>query len=178
MIRGKRVILRVVTEGDLALLHTLQSDLSLRGEFLLSKLTPEPLFQKEFRETGFLARDKGLLLIADLQGHLIGNIGYFSVNYMDGFELWYQLFEIASRGTGLMTEALKMAVQYLFGVHKINRLQLAIAPSNEASSRVATKCGFTLEGKLRGSVFHRGSSQDLLLYSLLRAELDACQSAP
>ena len=47
---------------------------------------------------------------------------------------------------------------------------LATAPENEASKRLALKCGFKFEGTLRGNIFHHGQNSDSLLYSLLRAE--------
>jgi RimJ/RimL family protein N-acetyltransferase len=108
--------------------------------------------------------------VTDLEDRLLGDMVYFKVNYMDGFEIGYQLFDPAARNGGLMTEALRLTVRYLFEHHKINRLQIATQTGNEASKRLALKCGFRLEGTLRGFVLHRGHDSDLLIYSLLRSE--------
>ena len=40
---------------------------------------------------------------------MLGDMVYFKVNYMDGFEIGYHLFDPAARNRGLMTEALPMA---------------------------------------------------------------------
>ena len=80
--------------------------------------------------------------MTDLDDRLVGTIVYFNVNYMDGFEIGYHLFDVAARNRGLMSEALRMAIDYLFAHHKINRLQIVTAPDNEPSKRLALKCGF------------------------------------
>jgi RimJ/RimL family protein N-acetyltransferase len=170
MIRGQRVALRTVRETDLAAVYLLLNDVALQGEHLALPLRSEPSFRKEFEETGFINAHRGRLLVTDLDDRVLGTIVYFSVNYMDGFEIGYHLFDPAARNTGLMSEALLLAVRYLFSQHKINRLQIATAVDNEASKRLALKCGFRLEGTLRGNVFHHGHNRDSLLYSLLRAD--------
>jgi [ribosomal protein S5]-alanine N-acetyltransferase len=170
MIRGTRCILRTVREADLAELILLVNDKSLQGDYLSLPLRSEPSLRKEYAETGFLGDRRGRFLVTDFDGRLLGTVVYFNVNYMDGFELGYHLFDAAARNKGLMGEAVPMATDYLFSHHKINRLQVVIAPDNEPSKRLALKCGFRLEGTLRGNVFHHGTNHDSLLYSLLRAD--------
>ena len=170
MIRGERIALRTVRLTDLPALYLRISDLSIQGEHLALPLRSEPSFRKEFDETGFLDARRGRFLVTDLEDRMLGTIVYFSVNYMDGFEIGYHLFDPALRNTGVMSEALRLAVRYLFASHKINRLQIATAVDNEASKRLALKSGFRLEGTLRGNVFHHGHNSDSLLYSLLRDE--------
>ena len=173
MIRGLRCILRTVREADLAQLYTLVSDTSLQGDYMSLPLRSEPSFRKEFAETGFLGAKRGRFLVTDFDDRMLGTVVYFDVNYMDGFEIGYHLFDPAARNRGVMGEAVPMAMDYLFSHHKINRMQVVIAPENEASKRLALKCGFSFEGTLRGNVFHHGRNHDSLLYSLLRADAKA-----
>jgi RimJ/RimL family protein N-acetyltransferase len=170
MIRGERVALRTVRRTDLDALYLLINDAALKGEYLSPPLRSETAFRKEFDETGFFGPGRGHFLVTDLDDRVLGDMMYFKVNYMDGFEIGYQSFDPALRNTGLMTEALRLTVRYLFERHKINRLQIVTQPGNEASKRLALKCGFQLEGTLRGFVLHRGHPRDALLYSLLRSE--------
>ena len=175
MIRGKRVVIRAVREGDLSNLFSLHNDVSLRGAEPSLGLISAVEFQKVYREDGFLGKNKGQLVVADHDDRIIGYVSYFTVGLIDGFELAYCLFDVAARGTGVMTEALRLVITHLFDSHKINRLQIATLPSNESSRRLALRCGFRLEGTLRGSYFHRGKNEDVLLFSLLRAEHEASQ---
>lgn len=168
MIRGQRCALRTVRETDLPALYLLINDVSLQGEHLALPLRSEPSFRKEFDETGFLSDARGRFLVTDHADRMLGTVVYFNVNYMDGFEIGYHLFDPAARNKGVMSEAVGLAIDYLFSRHKINRLQIVTAPENEASKRLALKCGFRLEGTLRGNVFDHGHSRDSLLYSRLR----------
>jgi L-amino acid N-acyltransferase YncA len=61
-------------------------------------------------------------------------------------------------------------VDYLTGAKKQHRIHLVIVPGNEASRRVAEKCGFVPEGTVRGAFFNGGRNHDVLLYSLLRTD--------
>jgi [ribosomal protein S5]-alanine N-acetyltransferase len=104
-------------------------------------------------------------------GEMAGHIEFFiPVAYWDAFELSYQLYGDRFAGRGYTTEAVQLLVDYLFAVKKQNRIHLVIVPENAASVRVAEKCGFVLEGTVRGAFFNQGRSNDVLLYSLLRAD--------
>jgi RimJ/RimL family protein N-acetyltransferase len=50
-------------------------------------------------------------------------------------------------------------------VDEVN-LGFLIHPDNADSVRVAERCGFTLEGRIRQGWFHRGSWHDVLVYGL------------
>ena len=67
---------------------------------------------------------------------------------------------------GYVTEAVQLLVDHLFATKKKHRIHLVIVPENAASRRIAEKCGFTLEGTVRGAFFNDGRNQDVLLYSL------------
>lgn len=86
------------------------------------------------------------------------------------FERSYQLYDSGFAGRGYVTEAVQLCVDYLFATKKFNRIQLVIVPENGASRRIAEKCGFALEGTARGAFFNDGRSQDVLIYSLVRAD--------
>ncbi len=69
------------------------------------------------------------------------------VSYWDAFELSYQLYDERHAGQGYTTEAVQLTVDYLTATKKQHRIHLVIVPGNEASVRVAEKCGFVLEGR-------------------------------
>lgn len=151
MIPGKHVLLRTVRESDLDPLFAFLSDLSTRGEHFPIRLPSEPQFRKEFRESGFWGDSFGRLLICGPEGHVLGSIWYFqTAPYYDGVEIGYHLFDVGSRGKGFVSEALALLAEFLFASRKIHRLQLTVMLGNEASRRVAQKCGFRSEGAGRG----------------------------
>ena len=77
-----------------------------------------------------------------------------------------------------MTEAVQLLTDYLFATKKVNRVHLVIVPENSGSRRIAQKCGFALEGTVRGAFFNDGRSQDVLLYALLRDDPRPWHGAP
>jgi ribosomal-protein-alanine N-acetyltransferase len=69
-----------------------------------------------------------------------------------------------------MTEALQLFVDHLFDTKPVVRLQLTIAPENEASKAVAKKVGFTFEGVARGSFYVRGAPRDMEIWAILNSD--------
>ncbi len=131
----------------------------------------ETAFKREFGEHGFWQKTEGMLVITTIEGEIAGHVEFFRpVSYWDAWELSYQLYDDQFAGRGYVTEAVQLLIDYLFGAKKENRIHLVIVPENGASRRIAEKCGFTLEGTARGAFFNDGRSQDVLIYSLLRAD--------
>jgi [ribosomal protein S5]-alanine N-acetyltransferase len=171
MLRGKVLRLRTVRQRDLDVLYTKLNDLDYRGSFFPLGIQGEPVFRRKFEEDGFWSKDEGLLLMIDPNDEVVGEIEFYPiVHYLTGYELSYLVFGSDHREKGYATEAVSLLTAYLFQ-KPINRVQLAIHPENEASRRVATKSGYTLEGVLRGAWFHHGTFQDLEIWSVLRDEL-------
>jgi [ribosomal protein S5]-alanine N-acetyltransferase len=171
MIRGALLELRPVREADLDALYDAHVAIADRGEYFPLGVQSESAFRREFAETGFWQREEGTLLLITSEGELAGHIEFFKpVSYWDAFELSYQLYGDRFAGRGYTTEAVQLTVDYLFATKKQHRIHLVIVPGNAASRRVAEKCGFVLEGTVRGAFFNHGVNHDVLLYSLLRTD--------
>ena len=171
MLRGNVIELRLVREDELGALFELMSNLDTRGAYFPTGVMSEPALRAQYAKNGFWDRDEGMLLIANHDGDLVGEIEYFPItHYLQGYEISYQLFGEQHAGRGYTTEGVNLLVGYLFGAKRVNRMQLNIHPGNAASKRVAEKCGFTFEGMMRGCWFHRGQYHDLEIWSLLRDE--------
>jgi ribosomal-protein-alanine N-acetyltransferase len=171
VLHGDKISLRPVREADLDAFYDAHVNISNRGAFFPLGVQSEPIFRRNFAENGFWQREEGTLLIITPEGEMAGHIEFFKpVNYWDAFELSYQLYDDAFAGRGYTTEAVQLVVDWLFGAKKQHRIHLLIVPENHASVRVAEKCGFVLEGTVRGAMFNGGRNQDLLLYSLLRTD--------
>jgi ribosomal-protein-alanine N-acetyltransferase len=172
VIRSKNVILRQVREADLDEYIRLVNDYLARGDYWPTGLMAEVKTRNEFQETGWWDPDRGTLLITDLKDKMLGRLFFWKpVSYMDAFELGGMIFEPEGRGKGVMSEALPMLLAYLFDTKRVDRLQATHLPGNEASKKVLMRAGMTYEGTLRRAVFHRGQTEDLLMYSILRGEV-------
>lgn len=76
-----------------------------------------------------------------------------------------------ARGRGVATHAVRLLAQWVFAELGLARLELTCSPDNEASQRVAERCGFVREGVLRSHVPFKGARRDSVIYSLLPGEL-------
>lgn len=75
------------------------------------------------------------------------------------------------RGRGVATHAVRLLARWALAELGLARLELTCGPDNEASQRVAERCGFTREGVLRSHVPFKGARRDSVMYSLLPGEL-------
>jgi RimJ/RimL family protein N-acetyltransferase len=72
-----------------------------------------------------------------------------------------------ARGRGLAAQAVRLVGDWTFTELGLTRLQLRIAPGNEASHAVARRAGYEREGVLRAGFVHRGVPVDVVMYSRL-----------
>ena len=172
MLHGRAIQLRPVRQVDLDALYAAHVNIADRGAHFPLGVLSEPAFRRQFAENGFWQPDEGtLLIVASEDGELAGHIEFFKpVSYWDAFELSYQLYGERFTGRGYATEAVQLVVDYLFATKQRHRIHLVIVPENAASCRLAEKCGFVLEGTVRGAFFNNGANNDVLLYSLLRTD--------
>ncbi len=91
-------------------------------------------------------------------------VGYFTVQQKGGM--------------GYASEAARAACRIAFERLGVRRVELQCAADNEKSARVALRCGFTLEGRLRERTHKKdGPPVDRLWFGLLRAEWQAINGA-
>ncbi|RTY90715.1 N-acetyltransferase [Flavobacterium sp. RSP46] len=98
---------------------------------------------------------------------LIGVIGHYRIkpeHYRA--EIGYMLLP-EYHGKGIISEAVKEAVNYGFQIMKLHSIEAMIDPDNDASAKVLEKNGFVREGHLKENEFFDGRFFDTLIYSLL-----------
>lgn len=104
------------------------------------------------------------------ENRVIGTIGFMwiqeenasaEVGYSLGRAYWNQ---------GIMTEALRLILDFGFKSLKLNRIEAQHEVDNPASGAVMRKAGMTYEGTLRQRLCNKGKFVDVALYAALRAE--------
>lgn len=109
------------------------------------------------RDTGKVVGTIGFMWIQ--QDNRAGEIGY-SLNR----SYWNQ---------GLMTEALRAALDFGFTKLNLNRIEAQHESDNPASGRVMVKAGMAYEGRLRQRLYNKGRFTDVELYAILRSDFMA-----
>lgn len=101
-------------------------------------------------------------------GRYLGGTGFHEPDW-DGrtFEVGYWLRPSAV-GRGYVTEAVRLLVGLAFGAFEAQRVELQCDANNGRSRRVAERCGFVFEGRLRNrSRTPAGQPRDDLVFSLV-----------
>ena len=70
-------------------------------------------------------------------------------------------------GNGIMTQSLRLVLEFCFGDLGLHRIEAACLPSNEASQRLLRGSGFNEDGFARKYLKIRGEWHDHMLFSLL-----------
>ena len=100
----------------------------------------------------------------------IGSIGVVSVDdRVDAAEIGYCMSR-AHWGKGLMPEALRAVIDYLFDKAGMNRVSARHDARNPKSGRVMQKAGMTYEGTLRQAGKNNAGICDLVYYAILSAD--------
>ena len=76
-----------------------------------------------------------------------------------------------ARRRGVASHATRLLARWALAELGVARLELTCGPDNEASQRVALRCGFVLEGVLRSHLPFKGGRRDTVMFSLLPGEL-------
>jgi ribosomal-protein-alanine N-acetyltransferase len=165
LLEGENVNLRVVEKEDLPLLSEWWNSPEFSGVYNpLDEQQSKKDIEKQYEQ---LTSEKLWFLILKKDG---SKIGFLSMRKsVFGWQIGYVLVP-SERGKGYCTEAVKIAVDYLFLSKDIVRVQAGAFIENVASHRVLEKAGFQREGKIRKGLFAWGNWADLYLFSILREE--------
>jgi ribosomal-protein-alanine N-acetyltransferase len=164
LLEGKNVNLRIVEREDLPLMSEWLNSPSILGEYEPIEQESRTDIEKRYEEFG---SDKVWFLITKKDGSIVGNFGMGVMGSC--WEIGYVLIP-DERGKGYCTEAVQIAVDYLFMSKDIVRIQAKTHLGNVASQKVLEKSRFKKEGTLRKEHFVRGEWRDRYLYSILREE--------
>ncbi|XVV03040.1 GNAT family N-acetyltransferase [Actinosynnema sp. CA-248983] len=109
-------------------------------------------------------------IVRDEDGAIAGEVCLRDLDHHDRSALAVCWTAATHRGRGVAVSALTAALKYGFEVVDLHRVGYRHSVANHASRRVAEKCGFTLEGTLRGAELVHGVHHDLLQWSRLATD--------
>ncbi|MCO5950674.1 GNAT family N-acetyltransferase [Mucilaginibacter flavidus] len=168
-IKGRGFTLREWRAGDVAALQR-NADNSKIYNCLLD-VFPHPYTMENAADwvSMMMTQDPLLVFVIDIAGELAGVVGITMRNdvYRKAPLIGYWLGE-AYWGCGIMTQAVKLVVDYAFANLDITRLQAGIFSTNPASMRVLEKAGFIKEGIARKAIVKNGIVLDEHCYGLVK----------
>jgi ribosomal-protein-alanine N-acetyltransferase len=104
--------------------------------------------------------------VADARsGRLLGQVGMAVSEPYQSAEMFYWVTR-SDRRRGVASTCVSLVCDWAF-TNGIERAYLLVHPENEASHRVAARCGFMREGTLRAYQRFKGGRPDMVSWSLL-----------
>jgi RimJ/RimL family protein N-acetyltransferase len=157
-LRGERVDLHPVEEGDLPFLAEQMNDPDVWAT--IGRRSPMNLHQEREWWEGLGDRD-GVTLLVVANGEPVGNLGYGDVNADWGrAEVGYAVHP-DHWGEGYATEAVALLTRYAFAERRLEKLVGSVYAHNPASMRVLEKAGYAKEAVLEREAFVSGERVDL-----------------
>jgi [ribosomal protein S5]-alanine N-acetyltransferase len=167
---AERVAVRPVAATDLPAL------LAINGDPQVTQFLPYATWLSLDDGAAWLARMEALgatgtgqqlVVVRRADAAVIGTLLLFKHDAgSQRIELGYVLGR-AHWGQGLMREALQAVCGHLFGALGLRRIEAEVNPANQASCRLLTRVGFTLEGTLRQRWVGKGVAYDTHVFGCL-----------
>ena len=119
-------------------------------------------------------------MIADHHDVFVGVVRLATVDVANqSARLGIGILDPARLGQGIGTEAIRLALRWGFEGLGLHRVSLTVLADNTRAIGAYTRCGFTVEGRFRDSLFRGGEWHDDLSMAILEPQRAARQaSAP
>lgn len=184
ILETERLILRPVTDDDAlgAFLYASNPNMTKFTLFETHQTIEDSRwFVNDYRRSRYASQEPdpfAIVLKRDPVQMMVGAVGAHWVSQPNGaMEIGYAIAE-PYWGRGLVVEAARAVVRYVFTEYAVERLQARVFVGNDASDRVLEKLGFMREGVLRSLVLRRGQWWDIAMWSLLRSEWERVRATP
>ena len=137
-------------------------------------------YSEEDTRTYFAEQEQARLLGEELNlaltepadpGILLGGGSLYAVRLEQGCASVGYWLAPEARGRGVATHAVRLLARWAFAELGLTRLELTCSSDNQASQRVAERCGFAREGLLRSHIPVKGGRRDTVIHCLLPGEL-------
>lgn len=117
---------------------------------------------EKYYQWAIVLKDNGNEPIGDISvGQVNEDISMVHIGYCLGRAWWRR---------GIMSEALKAVMDFMFDTVEVNRVEARHDPRNPNSGKVMQKCGMKYEGTLRSADRNNQGICDACYYALLRSE--------
>lgn len=169
-LESERLLLRQITDDDVNEVFEMRSNPDVM------KFVPRPLVTTKEEALAHIKliqnkieENEGINWAITLKGNpkLLGIIGHYKISWENlRSEIGYMLLP-EYQGMGIISEAVKLLIDYGFNTMKMHSLEAVIDPRNQASAKVLEKNNFVLEAQFKEDTLWQGEWFDTNIYSLL-----------
>ncbi|WP_139489275.1 GNAT family N-acetyltransferase [Brevibacillus dissolubilis] len=170
-LEGEKIYLRPISMADAELyFHHLYHPEGRRltgTQLIHTKEQIERYFEGKMQD-----RSSVLLLIALREtDEVIGDVALQSIDsYNRNANIRIAIFQDEHQGKGYGSEAMKLMLDYGFGIVNLHRIELNVWSYNERASHVYEKLGFKREGVQKDALYYNHEYHDSILMAILEDE--------
>lgn len=181
MIKGEKVIIRQLEQGDEVKLHEWRNNdegnlyCGLNHGFLLSLDAMSSEVRKYVQNAEVFPGENMFMILNKQNMKPIGDISYRNWDKRNrSAEIGIEIGEIGERVSGYGYDALYHFIKFMFGYLNLNRIELQTLSDNVIAQHVYEKLGFKKSGVMRKKSFDSiiGEYTDVLYMDLLRSEFN------
>jgi RimJ/RimL family protein N-acetyltransferase len=167
MLQGERVRLRALERADLPTMVRWFNDPEVRRR--LARVEPMSLAEEERWFDALLrATTEVVFGIVDDDGVFVGTCGLHRIDWRNrSASLGIVIGDVAHRGRGLGTDAVRTLLRHAFESLGLHRVELEVLADNAPAIRCYEALGFVTEGVRRDARFLDGAFVDLVFMGLL-----------
>lgn len=170
MLQGEKVILRAVEKDDAPRWHELARSVYL-AQLGGGDWYPQPLGRVEYWFKKSLEKLDGCEFAIVADDKVIGDVGLHHSDRRSGTTSFgVGIFDEAYVGRGYGSDALRVFLDWAFGVQNWRRIWLTTWSINERACRAYRKLGFVEEGRCPEEVYCDGAYVEEVIMGLLREE--------
>lgn len=171
MIVGDRIYIRAYEEEDVALKVKWMNDPKviqmLNSPFPISKVATKKWLHNMYADS---SRMEFIVCMKDTD-EIIGYTGFRDVNYKNkNAESYTGIGNTDYWGKGLGKEIKVTVINYIFGVHDMNKIYTQVRVGHDRNLRLNESIGFVKEGVLRQHIYNRGQFKDVVVQGVLKEE--------
>jgi RimJ/RimL family protein N-acetyltransferase len=169
---GESIRLEPISEGAAADFERFVSDPEIR-RYTRAPSNPPVGFGATWAAryaAGWRDGNRAGFLIRAADGVVVGFVAFVELDHEGRQAEAGYAVDAAARGRGIASEALRVLAAWGFDELGLERIELLISAENQASKRVAERCGFTYEGTLRSLHVKEGLRADTTVWSRLSGD--------
>ncbi|MDE2037908.1 MAG: GNAT family N-acetyltransferase [Patescibacteria group bacterium] len=173
-LRGRKTILRPLSESDLPLCQKWINDPEVR--VFIKNIFPMTMgAEREWLESRSKKNDKDIILIIEVKGRPIGSMGIHGIDWKDRTATTGALIgEKQYWGKGYGTDAKMALLDYAFNTLNLRKIMSRVIAFNARSLAYSLHCGYKVEGRLRRQHFVGGRYWDEIILGLFRSDWLKC----
>lgn len=169
-LKGRKVILRPVLESDVPSLMKWINDPRVR-QFIQNVFPLTEGAEREWVANLAKKSDTNIVLIIEVDGKAIGNMGVHQINWKDRTATTGAIIgEVEYWGKGYGTDAKMVFLEYLFNTLNLHKVMSRVYAFNKRSLAYSLHSGYKIEGRLRKQCFVNGRYHDEIILGVFKKD--------